>query len=231
MLSKPLKSLLDDITSFKFTSDIYFVGGTALQVNINHRISYDIDLAVTDYKLDKGNIDKLVKYLESKGRTVKNMVSQSDIDDFINDGEDIYDYQHDYNVDDIKLTLFAFGSSDKEREILIKDKSKPLGNIKIASVDALFKMKSLVLIKRHKSRDMFDLYHLIKERGYSVCDIFKNIKEYLPYSSIEIAKRRLSSSDMPFTDEGINPEEVGIEIEEIAEYFKKEISDLEKNKY
>lgn len=231
MLSKSLKSLLDDITSFKFTSDIYFVGGTALQVNINHRISYDIDLAVTDYKLDKENIDKLVKHLESKGRTVKNMVSQSDIDDFINDGEDIYDYQQDYNVDGIKLTLFVFGSSDKEREILIKDKTRPLGNIKISSVDALFKMKSLVLIKRHKSRDMFDLYHLIKERGYSVNNIFENIKKYLPYSSIEIAKRRLSSGNMPFTDEGINSEEVGVEIEEIAEYFKKEISDLEKNKY
>ncbi len=39
-------------------------------------------------------------------------------------------------------------------KILANDKVVLLGNIKVASEEALFKMKSIVLIDRHKSRDM-----------------------------------------------------------------------------
>jgi len=218
-----LAALIQDVQEFEFTNDIYFIGGTALELHINHRASFDIDLATVDRKLSRENINDLVLFLQGKGRQVEDILSISDLHDSENEGFDLRDFQQDFSVDMIKLTVFTYGDNDLQRSILIDDDSTNCGKIKMATVNAIFKLKCLVLIDRHKSRDVFDLYYLVTQKQYSVADIFQTIGRYKPDSSLQIAKVRLSTADFPLTDEGYDENDAGVTKKEIADFFNEEI--------
>ena len=227
-LLSDVQQLLDDIKVFPFTNDIYFVGGTAIQMRLNHRISFDIDLATPDNTLNRANITELTDYLRSKGRHVKDNLSLVEIENAKNEGHDLRDYQQDFDVDGIKLTLFTVDGNNKEKTILTKDAQlQQMENIKVASIDALFKMKSLVLIHRHKSRDMFDLYYLIKNEKYTVENIFECINQYRPTSSTKIAVNHLISPDLPSTDEGLDTIGIEVDIKKVARFFQKKIKNMD----
>lgn len=222
---KPLRDLLDCVSQFSFSNQVYFVGGTALEYHLSHRTSFDLDIATTDDRLDRSNIESLICHLRASGREVVDVLSLSEIANFENDGLDLRDYQQDYEVDDVRLTLFAFGENKAQKNILLNDTAFPYGSLNIASIDAIFKMKSLVLIDRNKSRDVFDLYYMINHCKYEVTEIFKHLSAFRPNSSHEIAKDRLIDHQFQLTDEGYDEEDAGVTKHEVALFFRQLLSD------
>lgn len=60
-------------------------------------------------------------------------------------------------VNGIKIQFFDGGSNTGTKEFLSDDIYTSIGNIKIASLETIFKMKSLMFYKRTKSRDLYDM--------------------------------------------------------------------------
>jgi hypothetical protein len=61
----------------------------------------------------------------------------------------------------------------------------------MASVDTLFTLKTLLIAERRTLRDLYDLYWLIKHRGYDFGDMVKVFQRYRAYVSPESIKHRL----------------------------------------
>ncbi|VAW56966.1 hypothetical protein MNBD_GAMMA07-2574 [hydrothermal vent metagenome] len=217
---KPLRELLDCVSQFSFSNQVYFVGGTALEYHLSHRTSFDLDIATTDDCLDRANIESLIRHLRASGHEVVDVLPLFEIANFENDGLDLRDYHQDHEVDGVRLTLFTFGETEAQKNILLNDTASPYGSLNIASVDAIFKMKSLVLIDRNKSRDVFDLYYMINHCKYDATEIFKHLSDLRPNASDQIAKNRLINHKFQLTDEGYDEKDTGVTKHEVALFFR-----------
>jgi len=196
------------------------IGGTALSLHINHRISVDLDFAFIGSKLPRERIQRLIELLAEKGFQITPNDNPAALEDFSQGGEDLHDYHQDYVVDnEAKLTFVCPGSST--RQILGGNPTDPF---RVATVDEIFKLKCHVVTQRNKSRDWFDLYTLFTQHGYTVDSLretFDAMKQ--PYQA-DIALARLCSCTMNSHDEGYaqllknSPS-----TETMASYFRKEL--------
>ena len=179
------------------------VGGTALSLYLNHRLSEDLDFATTNKTLPKTDISDLLKRLEDMGSVIENILPVAAQQDAINEGVDIEDYQQDWLIDGVKLTFFTL-EKENGRDKLAADHGKAWKNkLRLASLDTLFVTKTLVLTDRHAMRDNFDMHALMSQEGYSYNDVLDAYKTFRPYASLKISENRLLSKDYPLTDPGL----------------------------
>jgi len=155
---KQILPIIQDHDIFK-KHDFRLVGGTALSYHINHRISEDLDFCLTqelplediqsfiEFCIDKFGMDS-IDYIEP---------SQAIKEDFLLGGDNVEYYLQTWMVNGIKIQFFDGGSNTGTKEFLSQDHYTTIGNIKIASIETIFKMKSLMFYKRTKSRDLYDM--------------------------------------------------------------------------
>lgn len=85
--------------------------------------------------------------------------SQAIKEDFLLGGDNVEYYLQTWIVNGIKIQFFDGGSNAGTKEFFDQDIYTTIGNIKIASLETIFKMKSLMFYKRTKSRDLYDMLH------------------------------------------------------------------------
>lgn len=86
------------------------IGGTAIALNIGHRLSNDLDFAYFGDKLPIDDIDSLVAELKSQGLFVRMISAPDQISTFkIRTGKKLLDYARDYMFGNTKVTFFAMG--------------------------------------------------------------------------------------------------------------------------
>ena len=90
------------------------------------------------------------------------------------------DYEQNWKIAGVKVTFFDGSDNRGVRDIFKNDCFVQEGNIKIASVDSIFAMKSLMFYNRAKSRDYFDLLHMYEhdKSRYSVEKTLSLIQKY-----------------------------------------------------
>lgn len=189
-MTKELLYVLDTIKNhdiFK-NNDFRLVGGTALSYHIKHRLSEDLDFFLLE-KLPREDIDCFIEFcIDEFGeeRVVPMPLSDSAIYDFTKNGEDVNDYQQDWNINGVKVTFAECSENTGLNDLLMTDRFSLIGNIKITSVETIFKMKSLMFYKRTKSRDYFDLLTLYQQ-GYTPKLTLQIIQQYeLAYQGVGI---------------------------------------------
>lgn len=233
MINQDTLSLLEKISTHPFFKEhnVYLVGGTALAYHVKHRTSYDLDFCLPDVKelpdlsfLNKYDSEKLPFENETKDRV-------------INDGGNIDDLQQRFLVDDIKVEFFCI-PSQSEREILELDEDKQdiVGNVKIASMDAIFQLKSITLLERNKIRDLYDLNYMIKKHGFCFESFIGTLNKYkyevfdakgtikLIKSTLE--KRKPDPEDMKFENID-NPTMTPCDYESLLGFINSGINDEE----
>lgn len=198
------------------------VGGTALSVYLEHRLSEDLDFATAEQTLPKKEIAYLLDRLSKEGASIADAVPMIDRQYAINEGYDLEDYQQDWLVDGVKLTFFAL-PKDNGREKLAEDPGTPWqGNLRLASLETLFVTKALVLADRHAIRDNFDMKTFFEKPDFSYQDLITAFQKYRPGTSLEIPKKRLLNSDYPLADPGLMglvEQDEAVIIGEIKKYF------------
>lgn len=150
------------------------IGGTALSYHFGHRVSYDLDICFPYH-------DKLpdLGFLSQLGDIEPLPFNQAVIDHAINDGADIYDYIQRFKIDGIKIDIVAgCGSNILERRIYQTDDVAMHGSLRIASPRSIFETKSLLLIDRNTTRDMYDLLYMITHQGFKASNIIETIMRY-----------------------------------------------------
>ena len=131
------------------------IGGTALSLQINNRLSEDLDFCKwqDNPKIHKKEVNwpELEKFLKSIGPV------KTDILDL---------YQVNFFLDEVKITFYS-NAITTFREI---ETGPKFDNITLATVSSIGAMKLEVMTRRNLFRDYYDLYSILKE-GISLKEI------------------------------------------------------------
>ena len=155
------------------------VGGTALALQIGHRISEDLDFNVFGQKLPIRAIDELLDELAAGGVTIESLItSEQKLRFKINTSESLDHYVQDYLIDGAKVTFHSRNEGDRPQAQIDFLKSTPKvvvskGGFDVLGIDGLLVMKSIVVYDRVKSRDMYDLMLLTRDHGYTLARILR----------------------------------------------------------
>lgn len=207
--------------------DFLLIGGTALAMRIGHRSSEDLDFAIGAARLPAKKIRTLLGRLAQAGFDIVDVTNPGARDDFENDGLEIENYQQDWLVGDTKLTFFTYGNNEHEQKTISESCFDVFEGIKIASIDTIAKTKCLAVTRRTKSRDLFDIYHLIQTGNLTIESVIVEMQQTNSYLSYENCVHRILEKPIQKDDEGLNPIGVDISVEKIREYLSDRIDELE----
>jgi predicted nucleotidyltransferase component of viral defense system len=175
------------------------IGGTALALRIGHRLSEDLDFAYPAAgKLPR---QTLARFIEAQAGINNHFAANDDlaaVEEAINDGLDLHDYQQDYLVNEhVKVTFWA-----PEREMAQLLRSAVKKPLRVATIQEIFETKCLVCADRSKTRDWFDLYILMTQHGYSMLDAKRMFDEAGLTNKYDIFDMRLRKLRPLPDDEG-----------------------------
>lgn len=207
--------------------DMLLLGGTALAMRLGHRMSEDIDFAIGTLRLPTDKISVLMRRLNDAGCEVVDVLSESARDDFENDGLDIENYQQDWLVNGAKLTFFTFGNNEYEQKTISDSSYDVFDGIKIASLDTIAKTKCHALTKRTKSRDLFDVYHLIQVGALNVESVIAEMQKFNSSMTYETCVHRIVDKQIQADDEGLNSVGVSISIGDIRKRLSENLTVME----
>lgn len=234
-LPPPTRALFKRLKGEGMLENMLLVGGSALALQIGHRLSEDLDFATLEPKLPAPRIDALMAALEAEGRQVSLLTPQSQIEAFrINTGRKLLDYARDYVIDGAKLTFFARGSSAPPNQLawLAQSPKSSSGNgFAVLGLAGLFAMKALLLADRARSRDLFDLMVLIRDHDFTIDEAFHLAGTLAPIEKRDIERlKAVMTGAIPLDaeDEGFDSIGLAVGIANIYAFFGGEVDRYER---
>lgn len=174
------------------------VGGTALSMHLDHRISEDLDFMIPAARLPRHAIDGLKRLSHASGFNFVPNDSPEGLAEFEDTGMDYHDYQQDYVVGgSVKLTLVA---PDPEVKVLLRA-GAPDGP-RVASLEEIFRLKCIACANRSKTRDWLDMYVLLQRGFFQPLDIYRTFELAGVPAKFDIAMARMCSGKVGLLDEG-----------------------------
>ena len=177
-----IEAIIDDVAKLECIKPYTLCGGTALAMQLGHRMSEDLDFMMWRIsKNEKPEVDwpTIEKEIQEK-------IGEIDHRDIL--GFD----QVAFVVKGVKLSFFVSNNFSP-----INERIPYQGNIFIADVPAILAMKMEVMLRRLKYRDYYDIYSIVKA-GYSLQD---GIDAAIKYSGHKLSTKSLmimlSSSRVP----------------------------------
>lgn len=226
-------SLFTLLASYPQLETFTLIGGTAIALNIGHRLSNDLDFAVFGDKLPTSEIDHLVTELKSHGLPVRLISAPDQISTFkIRTGKKLLDYARDYMFGNTKVTFFAMGMQQtpffvdylKQAAVL----NLPDVVFNVLALDGLRASKAVALGQRVRSRDLYDLFILAKDHGYHTAQLLRDAVAYGTNDDPEYYKAVLRGEiPLDADDEGLEPVGVSTELKSIYSFFDAQISQVE----
>ncbi|WP_310626803.1 nucleotidyl transferase AbiEii/AbiGii toxin family protein [Limnohabitans sp.] len=212
------------------------VGGTALALQIGHRMSEDLDFNIFGQTLPKRAIDGVLNDLAAGGAAIESLITAAQKSKFkINTAEHLDDYVQDYLIDGAKLTFHARHERDRPKTQI--DFLKSTKKLKTATkgfdvlgLDGLFVMKSIVVYDRVKSRDIYDLMVLMRDHGYALADALAAIDAYQPARDKDPEHfKSVVTGNIPLdaNDEGFASIHLNVKMQDVYRYFKKSMDAYE----
>lgn len=199
------KKCLKIVQESEFSKGFVLIGGTALSIAIEHRVSEDIDLAFLGENLPKKRIDTFIQELGKFGLKATKSIDVAAQEDFIDAGLDLDDSQQDYLVVEsvngiehvIKLSFVRFDNTVSSCLKGNKD-----SDFRIADLTEIFSTKAIACANRSKSRDWLDLYVMMNSNEFNFFD-FHNVFARIGNSlGFDIASENLSNAKPGPNDEG-----------------------------
>lgn len=206
ILDEERKEVFKKLSNFKEFG--YLAGGTALALQLGHRISFDFDIFC-----NKEISGQILNKLRKEFKIEKILINNSDELTFIAKG-------------DIKITFLYYPFVFKGELIKIK------AGIDLLSIKNIAIAKAYALNRRNSFRDYVDLYFILKKKKITLDEINKNAEKVFG----ELFSRKLFLSQLLYTDD-IRKEELentfirgkdNPNLIEIKKYFKKLIIQLTK---
>lgn len=163
------RAVLERASETRELAGSLLIGGTALALQAAHRLSEDLDFVRFEPKLDRTAIKGIVENLARRRapRIVTSIVARQSME---NEGLDVDDHHQDWDVDGVKVTFFAPDEAD-EPAAMDRHRRHALGSVEILDGTGVFELKSMLLLKRRTSRDLFDIWYLIEQGGRTVDDV------------------------------------------------------------
>lgn len=205
---------IDKLADEAALAAFYLVGGTAMALQAGHRRSLDIDLVIFNKTLDK---NALFKAMRARGATLvtpPSMISTAKIN-----GIDLLAHAQDYVLDGVKVQCFADPQGKRHAAGVQAVAGWRFG---LADLPTLFAMKSALLLKRSRSRDYFDLMWFCQHQGKTLADIVAAARaaDDGPEVATVVEHKLLGLLPLDVDDEGLDPVETGVAVEDIYKFFE-----------
>lgn len=171
-LTVNIDAIIEDVAQLECIKPYILCGGTALAMQIGHRMSEDLDFMMWRTAANEKpevNWPEIERELEEK---------IGEIENFNMLGFD----QVEFLVKGVKFSFFVSNNYSPVTEPI-----QYIGNIRLADIESIMVMKMEVMLRRMKYRDYYDIYSILKE-GYQINN---GIKRALGYS-----RHRLSSKNI-----------------------------------
>jgi len=160
ILSKKQRDLLDTLKkSVLLNSSFYLAGGTGLALQLSHRKSVDFDFFTPSVFFPIKLIEKLKNHFKPEQINIVEMEEDTLVVIF----------------EDVQTSFFHY------KYPLLKTLLSENG-LNIASIEDIAAMKVISIMQRGLKKDFIDLWAVIKEKEYSLRDIFSFCQE--KYGSI-----------------------------------------------
>jgi len=176
MINQQTQALLDKFKNITLFSEhkAILIGGTALAYHLSHRESFDLDICFP-FSDTLPELD----FLKDFNEVIPLEFERGIIDTAINEGGNINEVMKRYIIDGVKVDFVINPSSNiYGSKILKNDNKHTLEHLRIASVESIFKLKSLLLLDRNKIRDLYDVVYMMKECEFSGKDFIDTIIHY-----------------------------------------------------
>ena len=171
-LTPNIEAIIDNVAQLECIKPYTLCGGTALAIQLGHRISEDLDFMMWGIsKTEKPEVD-----LPSIEKEIQEKVGEIEHRDIL--GFD----QVSFVVKGVKLSFFVSNNYTP-----IHQKTEYQGNIFMADVPSILAMKMEVMLRRLKYRDYYDIYSIVKA-GYSLRE---GIEAAVKYSEHKLSTKSL----------------------------------------
>jgi hypothetical protein len=199
-LTKNTKKIWNKIKKFEKIKDFYLAGGTALALQIGHRISVDLDF-FSDEPIKKTLLQDIEDFFEKPVEVLIKSKNELTI-----------------MIDEVKVTFLHY--SFPLIYPLKKDDS-----IKIADIKEISLMKAYTLGRRQSFKDYVDLYTVVSKDLITLKLIVENAKnKYEEVFNDRVFLEQLVYID-DIEDEPIQWIDKSVSIEEILDFFEKKIKE------
>jgi len=162
-LSQQTEELFEQISKLECIKNYTLIGGTALALQLGHRLSEDMDFC--KWRKSKNDFVRIDEWkqisdeLTAIGKVEKNILDDNHID---------------FKVNGVKITFYA-DNEFKEPKGLVKQPF--LNNVKIADVKSIGIMKAAIMLHRNTHRDYYDIYSILQS-GVPLGDIVYGAADY-----------------------------------------------------
>jgi hypothetical protein len=178
----------EGFSDIDYMSNWTLVGGTALSIHLQHRLSEDLDFFIEKSTLDqeRTHIEKMIRELEDKGY---------DCVCTHNNSENL-----DYEIEGVKVTFFASGLKN------LKSNCGSYKKINIASLETIIVMKMEAIIHyRTKTRDFYDIYIISEQEDISIFTMLDIYNDHsLKKGKEELLYTRFITNPLNSDDEGLS---------------------------
>ena len=154
--------IFESIKGLDILKEYLLVGGTALGIQIGHRLSEDLDFC--KWQDEPSLKNKKVQWTEIESELKKFGDVRTEILDF---------YQVLFYLDEVKLSFYSNGIANS-RDIV---SGMSVDNVRIADLRSLGTMKLEVMSRRFLFRDYYDVYAILRE-GTDIREIIKTCGRY-----------------------------------------------------
>ncbi len=206
--------------------DFVLIGGTALSIQIGHRLSEDLDFWLPEKSMSKDRVDSILTNLKQHGLTHEFATPAWKISQARINGIDLLSQSRDQIIGGVKVTFFA-RDDIHYRHFAGMKKIKSKTRFSIADEEMLFNMKSWLISQRVRSRDLYDLM-ILMQRGKTIRDILDAGAQADPSFQREYAKEVLVGNvPLDADDEGF--ESIGIQatLDDMRRFFLEEVNEYE----
>lgn len=204
------------------------IDGTALSIQIGHRLSEDLDFWLPATSLSKDRVDSILSNVGKQGLPCEMATPAWKISQARINGIDLMAQSRDHIIGGVKVTFFA-RDDVPYRHFANMGTIKSKAQFRIADEDTLFNMKSWLISQRVRSRDLYDLM-ILMQRGKTLQDILDAGAQADPSYQREYAKEVLVGNvPLDAEDEGFESIELNATLDSMYQYFLAAVNEYEVN--
>ena len=199
-------SVFNKLSDSRFISKFTLVGGTALAIQLEHRMSEDLDFVLDSEKLNINTVKRNIAKLFPQHKIIRQDAP----------------WQIDFIISDVKVTFFSTGAV--ALPFKVSQHVIHYRNIAVCRAKTIATLKMAAIAQRNTIRDYYDIYILAK-KYYPLKEIIQQSRQLMPnLSPITYTETLIYTNDIE--EESLNshlsPSE-NISKEQIAAFFVDEL--------
>ena len=196
-VKESMRNIINLLSKDILIKDFILVGGTAIILHINHRLSEDIDLFTQKKYIDNDQVIRSISIISNNYKVL-----------------DEYENYIEFFVNEVKVTFYSFGMPINNKPLL--------NNLNIATLNECATMKAHAITMRTSFKDYYDMYSIIKE-GFSLTNIIEETRKKYNKFNVKIFLEKLL---IKVQEDDLQNMKYKVSNEEIQNFMKNEVTKL-----